>query len=47
VIAAGIFATLGSAAAGAGERPVATVSANSKPHAASNWKIAARKEATT
>jgi acetyl-CoA carboxylase, biotin carboxylase subunit len=47
VIAAGIFATLGSAAAGAGERPVATVSANGKPHAASNWKIAARKEATT
>jgi acetyl-CoA carboxylase, biotin carboxylase subunit len=47
VIAAGIFATLGSAAAGAGERPVATVSSNGKPHAASNWKIAARKEATT
>jgi acetyl-CoA carboxylase, biotin carboxylase subunit len=46
VIAAGIFATLGSAAAGAGERPVASVSANSKPHTASNWKIAARKEAT-
>ncbi len=46
VIAAGIFAALGSAAAGAGERPVATVSANSTPHAASNWKIAARKEAT-
>ncbi len=46
VIAAGIFAALGSAAAGAGERPVATVSANSRPHAASNWKIAARKEAT-
>src|SRR5450631_2586426 len=46
VIAAGIFAALGSAAAGAGERPVATVSANSTPRAASNWKIAARKEAT-
>ncbi len=46
VIAAGIFAVLGSAAAGAGERPVATVSANSAPLAASNWKIAARKEAT-
>jgi acetyl-CoA carboxylase, biotin carboxylase subunit len=45
VIAAGIFAALGSAAAGAGERPVATVSANSKPHASSNWKIAARKAA--
>ena len=46
VIAAGIFAALGSAAAGAGERPIATVSANSEPHAASNWKIAARKDAT-
>jgi acetyl-CoA carboxylase biotin carboxylase subunit len=46
VIAAGIFAALGSAAAGAGERPVTTVSANSTPRAASNWKIAARKEAT-
>jgi acetyl-CoA carboxylase biotin carboxylase subunit len=46
VIAAGIFAALGSAAAGTGERPIATVSANSEPHAPSNWKIAARKEAT-
>ncbi len=46
VIAAGIFAALGSAAAGAGERPVETVSANSKPQASSNWKTAARKGAT-
>jgi acetyl-CoA carboxylase biotin carboxylase subunit len=46
VIAAGIFAALGSAAAGTGERPIATVSANSEPHAPSNWKIAARKEGT-
>jgi acetyl-CoA carboxylase biotin carboxylase subunit len=46
VIAAGIFAALGFAAAGAGERPVATVSANREPHVISNWKIAARKEAT-
>ena len=46
VIAAGIFAALGSAAAGTGERPIATVSANSEPRVPSNWKIAARKEAT-
>ena len=46
VIAAGMFAVLGPAAAGAGERPVETVSANSKPKPASNWKTAARKEAT-
>ena len=45
VIAAGIFAVLGSAAAGAGERPT-NGNANSRPNAASNWKIAAHKEAT-
>jgi len=44
-IAAGIFAALGSAAAGAGDRAVANVSAGSKPHTASNWQTAARKEA--
>jgi acetyl-CoA carboxylase biotin carboxylase subunit len=44
-IAAGIFVVMSSAAAGAGERPVAADSANSKPTAASNWKITARKEA--
>ena len=38
VIAAGIFATMGPAAAGAGEQPV-NGSANSKPKAASNWKM--------
>jgi len=42
-IAAGIFATLGSAAMAAGERPVAN--GPSKPNAVSNWKTAARKEA--
>ena len=46
VIAAGIFAVLGSAGAGAGERPVANGSASPQPNAASNWKIAAHKEAT-
>jgi acetyl-CoA carboxylase, biotin carboxylase subunit len=46
VIAAGIFAVLGSAAAGAGERPIETAPANNKPQASSNWKTAARKEAT-
>ena len=46
VIAAGIFATLGPAGAGAGERPVANGSGSSRPNAASNWKIAAHKEAT-
>jgi acetyl-CoA carboxylase biotin carboxylase subunit len=45
VIAAGIFATLGAAAAGAGEL-AANGSANSGPSPASNWKIAAHKEAT-
>src|SRR5579864_5985670 len=45
VIAAGIFAVLGSAAAGAGERSN-NGNANSRPNAASNWKIAAHKEAT-
>jgi hypothetical protein len=46
VIAAGIFAVLGAAAAGADERPIAHETASSKPSAASNWKIAAHKEAT-
>jgi len=46
VIAAGIFAVLGAAGAGAGERPAANDSANSNTRAASNWKIAARKEGT-
>ena len=46
VIAAGIFATLDPAGAGAGERPVANGSGSSRPNAASNWKIAAHKEAT-
>jgi acetyl-CoA carboxylase biotin carboxylase subunit len=45
VIAAGIFATLGAAGAGAGE-PTASGSANSGPSPGSNWKIAAHKEAT-
>ena len=44
VIAAGMFATLGSAAAGAGERPVTTDAAGSKPAIVSNWKTAARRE---
>jgi acetyl-CoA carboxylase biotin carboxylase subunit len=46
VIAAGIFAALGTAAAGAGERAVTNVPANSRSHADSNWKITARREAT-
>src|ERR1700758_4179686 len=45
VIAAGIFAVLGSAGAGGNERPVANDNVN-KPNAPSNWKIAAHKEAT-
>jgi acetyl-CoA carboxylase, biotin carboxylase subunit len=45
-IAAGIFAVLGPAAAGAGERPVAPDSASHKAGPASSWKAAARKEAT-
>ncbi len=45
VIAAGIFAALGPAAAGAGEHPGASDSESCKPNSASNWKIAARKEA--
>ena len=44
VIAAGMFAALGQAAAGAGERPVLNVSAN-QSSAASNWKAVARREA--
>src|ERR1035438_5791302 len=46
VIAAGIFAVLGPAAAGADERSVTSDSGSSKPNAASNWKIAAHNEAT-
>jgi len=46
VIAAGIFAVLGAAGAGAGERPAASDSANSRPDSASNWKTASRREAT-
>jgi acetyl-CoA carboxylase biotin carboxylase subunit len=46
VIAAGIFATLGPAAAGPGERAVTGDAANRNQSAVSNWKIAARKEAT-
>jgi len=46
VIAAGIFATLGPAAAGTGERAVTGDAANSNQSAVSNWKIAAHKEAT-
>jgi acetyl-CoA carboxylase, biotin carboxylase subunit len=45
-IAAGIFAVLGPAGAGAGERPVANDSASHKASPASNWKAAAHKEAT-
>jgi acetyl-CoA carboxylase biotin carboxylase subunit len=45
VIAAGIFAVLGPAAAGAGERSVTSDSGSSKPNAASNWKITAHNEA--
>ena len=44
VIAAGMFAVLGTAAAGRGERAVLEDSA-AKPGASSNWKSAARKEA--
>jgi acetyl-CoA carboxylase biotin carboxylase subunit len=44
VIAAGIFAVLGPAAAGAGERSVTSDSGSSKPNAASNWKITAHNE---
>jgi acetyl-CoA carboxylase biotin carboxylase subunit len=46
VIGAGIFVALGSAGAGAGGQPAANGSANSGPSPASNWKIAAHKEAT-
>jgi acetyl-CoA carboxylase biotin carboxylase subunit len=46
VIAAGIFAVLGPAAAGAGEQVAASDNASSRPSHASNWKIAAHKEAT-
>ena len=46
VIAAGIFATLGPAAAGTGERAVTGDAANRNQSAVSNWKIAAHKEAT-
>ncbi len=45
VIAAGVFAVLGSAAAGSGELSSANDAVNNKPSAASNWKIAAKKEA--
>jgi acetyl-CoA carboxylase biotin carboxylase subunit len=45
-IAAGIFAALGSAAAGAGERSNGNESLITKPNQASNWKLAAHKEAT-
>jgi len=44
VIAAGMFAMLGSAAAGAGER-AATDGSSSKAEVVSNWKTAARREA--
>src|SRR5271169_3800910 len=45
VIAAGIFAAMGPAAAGAGEQPVGNHSANRKPKPASEWKAASRREA--
>ena len=45
VIAAGVFALLGSGAAGSGELSSANETGNNKPSAASNWKIAAHKEA--
>jgi acetyl-CoA carboxylase biotin carboxylase subunit len=45
VIAAGIFAVLGSAAAGAGERLATNDSGSSNPNPVSNWKVAAHKEA--
>jgi acetyl-CoA carboxylase biotin carboxylase subunit len=44
VIAAGMFAALGQAAAGAGERPVLTTNANESDRP-SNWKTTARREA--
>jgi acetyl-CoA carboxylase, biotin carboxylase subunit len=44
VIAAGMFATLGSSAAGAGER-VATDGVSPEVESPSNWKTAARREA--
>ena len=44
VIAGGMFAVLGSSAAGSGERPVIT-GAQSKANPDSNWKSAARREA--
>jgi acetyl-CoA carboxylase biotin carboxylase subunit len=45
VIAAGIFAGLGSVAGGAGVRSLTSESTRSEPKAASNWKSAARREA--
>jgi acetyl-CoA carboxylase biotin carboxylase subunit len=45
VIAAGIFAVLGPAGAGANERLAGNDNVN-KPNASSNWKIAAHREAT-
>src|SRR5271169_5244523 len=45
VIAAGIFAAMGAAAAGAGERAVGNHSANRKPKPASEWKADSRREA--
>jgi acetyl-CoA carboxylase biotin carboxylase subunit len=45
VIAAGMFAALGPAAAGAGERAAANGNANQKAPAGSNWKDAGRSEA--
>ncbi len=45
-VAAGIFATLGAAAVGAGEQPVGSDSVSNRTSPASNWKIAAHKEAT-
>jgi acetyl-CoA carboxylase biotin carboxylase subunit len=45
VIAAGIFAVLGSSSAGAGERPLTSESTVGKQNVASNWKITAHKEA--
>jgi acetyl-CoA carboxylase biotin carboxylase subunit len=45
-IAAGIFAALGAAAAGAGERSNGSESPITKPTSVSNWKLAAHKEAT-
>ena len=45
VIAAGMFAVLGSAEVGAGERPTANDSASGNSKAPSNWKSTARSEA--